>query len=252
MIFELPRPFVLIPVSEQHFTNTGYAVNAYLGNPNLFYRNSCIEFDQMKNGTTHTWMAGEVAGNFRPWAYPFNWRPLGTKLCSGPESFGYPAWNGGHLLMADGRVVFYSDEISAEILKSFSDAPPVATKEETVQPAKRFQTGDYHWRRIDLQPEPKEKTESKEQREYYANVLRNEADAPLVIRVFKETKGNLTEEEARNIKLKFPVSSCILQIESTTDIAKALEATTLFKAATSEQFQANVKLLQSLQKQLQE
>lgn len=244
VIFETPRLFFLNPSVEERFTNTGYALTHYLGNPNLFYRNSFVEFGQMKNGSAHTWMSGEIAGNFQPWAYPFNWRSLGTKLCDGPESFGFPAWNGGHLLLADGSVSFFSNKTSPEILKSFADAPPLATEEQTEAPAKIFQTGDYYWNRVDLQ------TESNEKQEYYANVLRNEAGAPLVIRVFEETKRNLTGE-ASYTKSTLPIFSFILQIDTTTDIAKALEGTTLFKAATPEQFQANVKTLQALQKQLQ-
>lgn len=244
-IFETPRLFFLNPSVEERLTNTGYALTHYLGNPNLFYRNSCVEFGQMKNGSAHTWMSGEIAGNFQPWAYPFNWRSLGTKLCDGPESFGFPAWSGGHLLMADGSVSFFSDTMSPELLKRLADAPPVASKEQTAQPTKIFQTGNFYWERVDLQ------AESIEKQEYYANILRNEAGAPLVIRIFEETKRNLTEEEAPYTKSTFPISSFIMQIESTTDIEKALESTTLFKAATPEQFQANVKMLQAIQKQLQ-
>lgn len=89
-IYEKSRPVFIIPVNFSRFTSQGYGLTNYLGNPNLLYRNSNVSIEQMSNGTSHTWLAGEVAGNFQPWGYPFNWRPLGTKLCNGPNSFGHP------------------------------------------------------------------------------------------------------------------------------------------------------------------
>jgi len=142
-VFKTPVPAFLNPGEAARFTINGYGLTNYLGNPNLLYRNSCVAYDQMEKGRAHTWMAGEVAGNFQPWGYPFNWRPLGTKLCDGPNSFGFPAWDGGHLLKADGSVSFFTDQTSPEILKIFATAPPVATKEQTMVPEKKFEITDF-------------------------------------------------------------------------------------------------------------
>ncbi|MFK7776847.1 MAG: DUF1559 domain-containing protein [Gimesia sp.] len=139
-VFETSLPYFLNPAEDARYTITGYGLTNYLGNPNLLYRNSCVTFDQMENGTTHTWMAGEVAGNFQPWGYPFNWRPLGTKFCDGPNSFGCSVWAGSNLLFADGRVSLFSDKTSPEIMKSLTTAPPVATKSQTATPTTIFQT----------------------------------------------------------------------------------------------------------------
>ncbi len=245
-VFERVRPVFLNPSVAELYTNTGYGLTHYLGNPNLFNRNSSVQFDQMQNGLAHTWMSGEVAGNYQPWSYPFNWRVLGTKLCDDSNSYGCFPWSGGHLLFADGRVSFFSNKTSLEILKRFADAPPVATKEQTQSPSKIFQTGLYHWSRIDLQ------SDSKSRLKYFTNVLRNEAGVALVIRVFTYEKNELTEEERKKTReLEFSLPDLLLQIDSTTDIAEALEATTLFEAATPEQFQANVKTLQAIQGQLE-
>lgn len=245
-IFESTRPYFLNPSVVDHYTATGYGLTHYLGNPNLFYQNSFIQFDQMQNGTAHTWMSGEVAGNYQPWSYPFNWRALGAKLCDGPNSYGCLPWSGGHLLFADGSVSFFSNKTSSKILKRFAEAPPVATKEQTEAPSKIFQTGLYHWNRVDLQ------TDLQNRFKYFVNVLRNEAGAALVIRIFSYEKFELTEEEKKEPKvLEFSHPELLLQIDSTTDIAKALESTTLSKAATPEQFQANVETLEVIQGQLE-
>ncbi|MCA9023506.1 MAG: DUF1559 domain-containing protein, partial [Planctomycetaceae bacterium] len=121
----------LIPGVDDRFTDSGYGLGHYLGNPNLLYRNSGVTFGQMTNGTSHTWLAGEATGNFQPWSYPFNWRPLGIKFCAEPDSYGRPDWKGGHLLFADGSVSFFSDQTAPEIMERFADAPPVAPPEQT-------------------------------------------------------------------------------------------------------------------------
>lgn len=139
-VYESLIPYFLNPSEPASRTIDGYGLTDYLGNPNLFYRNSSVTFEQMENGIAHTWMVGEVAGNFQPWGYPFNWRALGTKLCDGPNSFGCLPWDGGHLLFADGSVSYFSDQTSPEILKRLADAPPLATKEQTMAPEKIFKT----------------------------------------------------------------------------------------------------------------
>ncbi|WP_298867021.1 DUF1559 domain-containing protein [uncultured Gimesia sp.] len=236
-------PMYLMPGIEDDFTSTGFSLIHNLGNPNLLYRNSNVTFEQMKNGTAHTWAIGEVAGNYQPWGYPYNWRPLGTKLCNGPQSYGRPAWNGGHFVFADGRVSFLSNETAPEILLQLATAPPIATKEQTTKPATTFQTGTFRWERIELLSNPQGENY------YFANVLQDAEERPLVMKLY--FYANLTEEERDQEKLVIPVSYFFLQIDSTTDVATALKATSLSKATTPAQFQANVKTLQQMQKRLQ-
>lgn len=243
-VFEKAIHYLLISGSaKDHFTTTGYGITHYLGNPNLLYCNSSVRLNQMQKGLAHTWMTGEVAGNYQPWGYPFNWRPLGTKLCEGPESFGYPAWDGGHLLMADGRVSFFSHETSPEILKRLAEAPPVSTEEQTARPSKIFQTGNFRWESIDLQFDAKSKTK------YISKVLRNPARNPLVIYVYDA--ANITPEELSQQKYIGYSMHYLLQIDSTTDIPQALKSTSMFKTVSPEQLQTNVKTLQAIQGQLE-
>ncbi|QDT40782.1 hypothetical protein Pan241w_08410 [Gimesia alba] len=244
-VMQSVRPTYLIPGVKAHYTNFGYGLTHYLGNPHLLYRNSSVKFKQMTNGTAHTWMVGEVAGNYQPWGYPFNWRPLGTKMCNGPNSYGHSPWQGGHLLFADGSVSFFSDGTSPEILKGLGDAPPVSNQEQAAFPKKRFETGNFHWDYISLQSQPDDENV------YYAKTLQTDSNSLMLINLF--SSENLTESEKEELiehQRAFPTPHFFLRIDSATDIAQALEVSSLSQAATPEQFQANVKLLESLQRQL--
>lgn len=238
-VFGQSRPVYLIPGINEHYTATGFGLTDYLGNPNLLHRNSGVTFAQMENGTAHTWLVGEVAGNIQPWAYPFNWRPLGTRLCDGPDSYGRPEWNGGHLLFADGSVSFFSDQTSPDILKRFAAAPPVATEEQTAVPEQVFQTGDFFWERIELE------SDSESKRDYFCKSLENSQGELLVIQVFAVEK-----EIEPPLYKGGPAPQGLLRIDSSTDITSALKATPLADATSPAQFEANVKLLKSFQKQL--
>ena len=240
--FDTSIPIFLIAGVENRFTTTGFALTHDQGNPNLFHRNSSVSLKQMKNGTAHTWMLGEVAGDFQPWGYPFNWRALGTKLCNGPQSYGRPAWRGGHFVFASGKVSFLANETSPDILKRLADAPPVATKEQTAKPDTTFQTGNIRWERIELESNPQGENY------YFVNVLREASGKNLVLNLY--FYANLTEEERDQPKLVVPVPHFFLEIDSTTDVTQALEKSPLSQETTPEQFQSNMKTLESLQKQL--
>ena len=242
-VFDSWYPSLLNPGEDANFTISGYALTNYLGNPNLLYRNSCVNFKQMEKGLVHTWLAGEVAGNFQAWGYPFNWRPLGTKFCDGPDSFGCTAWDGSHLLLADGSVSFFSDETSPEIMKSLATAPPVATKAQTATPRKLFETGNFQWDRIDLQSDPQGK------KKYLLKVLRSTNGKPLSLYLFDA--ANRSPDELAQIKYKGDRLHYLFEIKTTTEITASLKSTSLVKESTPAQFEANIKTLQVLQKRLQ-
>lgn len=247
-VTETVRPYYLNPSVQANSTSTGYGVTHYLGNPHLYYRNSSVTFDQMERGTAHTWVTGEVAGEFQPWAYPFNWRPLRTQLCNGPGSFGYPAWQGGHLLFADGSVSFFSDKTSAVILEKLAAAPPVPSREQMAVPEKRFETGIFYWKHLSLQTEP--------DRAYtcYAKVLENRDQQPVLIQLFRSNHRELSEGEQQQMNLEdrrtFSLPRLMLQIDKSTDIPEVLKESLLSEAASPVQMQKNVELLQNLQSQL--
>lgn len=140
------EPAYQMPGVDETRTNGHYGLMCYLGNPNLLHRNSSVKFDDMTAGVTHTWMAGETAGNYQPWAYPFNWRPLGKRLNDGPDSYGRPSEDGAFLLMADGSVQWMLNEVEENILADYVAAPPVANADQIVVPRRRFEYSTEDWR----------------------------------------------------------------------------------------------------------
>ncbi|QDU48499.1 DUF1559 family PulG-like putative transporter [Gimesia panareensis] len=242
-VSELRIPDYLVPGVDADYTTTGFGLTHYLGNPNLLHRNRRVTFDQLNQGTSYNWLAGEVVDHYQPWSYPFNWRPLGSKLCDGPHSFGRPVWGGGHLLRADGSVTFFSDQTAPEILKAFDKAPPIATREQTAVPDRTFQFGDFDWGGFDLPLDPQGDNR------YIVEVFWDSSQRPLQINLYI-TKYFTPEERAAHPRSSYRPLRFLAHIGPQTDIAAALKATTLADETTPAQFQANVKLLQKIQQEL--
>jgi hypothetical protein len=118
-------PWCVSPQVVELRTREGYGLLHYQANPHLLHRNSSVTVDELTAGAGHTWAIGEAGGEFTPYAYPFNWRPLGTRLNVGTTGFGLPGKTGLHLLFSDGAVRFLSSETSADVLRTMADAPPV-------------------------------------------------------------------------------------------------------------------------------
>ena len=241
-VYEWPMGCYQVPGADANYSTTGFALTHYQGNPNLLYRNSSVSLEQLEDGAAHHWLAGEVAGNYQPWGYPFNWRPLGTKLCDGPNSFGHPPWSGGHLLRADGSVTFFTDQTSPEILQAFAEAPPVATHAQTAVPDRRFEYGDFLWERIDLQSDPRAENI------YVVKALRKKWGAPLLLNVY--TAANISPEVRATYKYQGDILHFLLRIDASTDIADVLQATSLKEETAPKQWAANMKLLKSIQRQI--
>jgi hypothetical protein len=139
-VFQSSYPSYWLPGVDPKFTaDGGYALIHYMGNPNLLHRNSSVSFDDCTAGLANTWFVGEAQGNYQPWGYPFNWRPLGTRLSSGPDSFGRPTGDGAFILTVDGSVRFFSNETSANVLKALANAPPIAKAELLIRPEAYFE-----------------------------------------------------------------------------------------------------------------
>ncbi|QDU48503.1 DUF1559 family PulG-like putative transporter [Gimesia panareensis] len=237
-----PVKYFLVPGVEDNYSSTGYALTHYQGNPNLLHRNSPVAFDQMQDGQAQAWMAGEVVGHFQPWDYPFNWRSLGEKLCSGPESFGRPEWQGGHLLFADGHVAFFSDQTSPEVLKRFGSARPVATDVQTAGPGTVFQTGKYHWDYLELSSEPED------QSRVVAHILRNSAEMPLLMNVYFEKY--VSSEALHGALPGLTVHVFLCNVDEQSDVAEVLNASELSNFYTPLQMKESTRKLEAVQQQL--
>jgi hypothetical protein len=138
----------LIPGALDIATSDGYGLLHYMANPNILHRNSHVGIRDLTDGTANTWLAGEVAGNYQPWGYPYNWRPLGTQLNSSRNDYGRPSGDGAFLLMGDGAAKFFDNDSSPIILKNLANAPPIPRKEDVLVPIRFFECEATEWRRV--------------------------------------------------------------------------------------------------------
>jgi prepilin-type N-terminal cleavage/methylation domain-containing protein len=99
----------------------GYAASHYAGNVHVFGGDlpRAIPRD-FPDGTSNTIMAGEAAGNFRPWGHPLNWRDPARGLHKSADGFGGPSRTGTLFVMADGSVRIIKNDVSPDVLKALS------------------------------------------------------------------------------------------------------------------------------------
>ncbi len=111
----------------------GFAATHYAGNVHVLGGDVGRTLRNITDGTSNTILAGEAAGNFKPWGYPANWRDPGRGLNRSPDGFGAPVSRTHrvvNLLMADGSVRPLSDDTAPAVLKALAtpdagdDAPP--------------------------------------------------------------------------------------------------------------------------------
>jgi prepilin-type processing-associated H-X9-DG protein len=134
--FMFHLPTYMNPRHSFHFTDDGVGITDYHANPALLHRGSKITYVDIKSGLSQTWLAGEIAGNQTPFAYPYNWREL-TSISSGPDSMG--GWtDGGNFVFADGSVQFLSNKIDSAVLTGYANAHPLPEKERYEKPQRRF------------------------------------------------------------------------------------------------------------------
>lgn len=130
-LFRPPMPFVVMPGANQSPTVDGFSVTHYMGNPSIFHRVTTVSLSGLTDGSTNSWLVGEVSGNYQPWGYQFNWRPIALPFNSGGGAFGRPTGDGVQICLADGSVTFLPNEVGSQILTSLADAEPVADIELT-------------------------------------------------------------------------------------------------------------------------
>ena len=119
----------------------------YSANAHLLAANSGVRLKDIES-QEQTFIAAELAGDFVPWASPFNWRPL-TTLNGTPATYGRYSKNGCHFLFVDGHVEFVSNEGFAAVKDSLR-GPDLAGYGET--PANIFRPKSFPVPKDALEP----------------------------------------------------------------------------------------------------
>lgn len=100
----------------------GNALSHYAANARVIGGTLGITFGNIKDGTSHTLLAGEVATRFKPWGHPLNMRDPALGINQSADGFGGP-WlkrDGAHFLFADGSVRFLAQNLDPKVLKALS------------------------------------------------------------------------------------------------------------------------------------
>jgi hypothetical protein len=112
--------FYLHPAVASQRDAREFALTHYAGNARVLGGDRALTLKDFPDGTANTILAGEAAGNYRPWGHPINWRDPALGLNTTPDGFGSPLGNGALFLMADASVRSISKDVSQEILMALS------------------------------------------------------------------------------------------------------------------------------------
>jgi prepilin-type N-terminal cleavage/methylation domain-containing protein len=111
LLFLVPRVgetrYADLPVSH-------YAANVHVLGP------TPMRLQDITDGASNTLLAGEAAGNFKPWGQPGNWRDPALGLNHSLNGFGRPGTTAVCFVMADGSARFIAPTVSKEFLRAIS------------------------------------------------------------------------------------------------------------------------------------
>lgn len=100
------------PVTERFWE---FPVAHYGGNSHMMAVNSSVTYQSIKD-KTRTFFAGELAGQFLPWACPYNWRHL-DGIAAKPLVFGWRNHRSCCFVFADGHVGEVANNVSKDVLE---------------------------------------------------------------------------------------------------------------------------------------
>src|SRR5262249_18621307 len=92
-----------IPDGRAEQTNAaGCAMSHYRANAHVLGGDVPVTLAALsEQGTANTILAGEAAGNFKPWGHPANWRDPARGINRTPVGFGNPSRRGAQFVFAD-------------------------------------------------------------------------------------------------------------------------------------------------------
>ena len=94
------------------------APSHYAANIRVIKPGQGLKFEDIKDGSSNTFLAGEVNSNIKAWGDPSNLRDPILGMNQHPDGFGSPFKGGGQMLMADGSVQFFSNEIDPQVFRA--------------------------------------------------------------------------------------------------------------------------------------
>ncbi|MFO0957349.1 MAG: DUF1559 domain-containing protein [Isosphaeraceae bacterium] len=110
----------IVPRTPTEALPNGYAPAHYAANARVLGGDQPRTIDRIPDGASNTILAGEVAGRFRAWGDPINWRDPALGINRSPDGFGSPFPGGANMLMADGSVRFLKDTIDPKVLRALA------------------------------------------------------------------------------------------------------------------------------------
>ena len=123
------------PGDYEQADRSGYRPAHYAANQRLLGLNGGLRIRDIKDGTSHTIMGGEVKAGIRAWGNPLNIRDPARGINQGPETFAGPFGPGANVLFADGGVRFLSEDIDPAVLKALSTPDGREVLEEIPSPS---------------------------------------------------------------------------------------------------------------------
>ena len=111
--------FFLNPSVDANETDAaGFAVSHYAGNSYVLGGTQPMTWAGFKDGASKTILAGEAAGNFRPWGQPGNWRDPRLGINKSLDGFGGNRADATMFLIGDGSVKTFFDDIDPELFRA--------------------------------------------------------------------------------------------------------------------------------------
>jgi prepilin-type processing-associated H-X9-DG protein len=98
----------------------GFALSHYSANVHVLGGTRRLAQSDIKDGTSETIMAGEIADRFPAWGQPGNWRDPALGINHRADGFGGPFPGGANFMFADGSVRFLKNSISPQVLNALS------------------------------------------------------------------------------------------------------------------------------------
>jgi hypothetical protein len=120
--FRTPVQEYLSPAAEQETDKAGLSLSHVAGNVRILGGDRRWKLNEFRQGSANVLLAGEAAGNFKPWGYPRSARDPALGIHTTPDGFGSLVRpEGATFVLGDASVRFISKDISPAVLRALSD-----------------------------------------------------------------------------------------------------------------------------------